>query len=96
MNLYLLSQIKDSQSQLNLINTELAQALFCLIHYPTKRPKNIVDHRSPRVNLVWDDVGLILESLLPTELPQVLNLFKMRNNIFTERNPCMLKIKLKI
>lgn len=68
-----LSQEKDiteNHTRLNIVNAEISQVVYCLIQYPSKRPKGIADHRSPKIPMVWADIGLLLRTLLPDELPQ--------------------------
>ena len=43
--------LADTHAQLNIVNAEISQAIYCLIQYPTKRPKGIVDHRSKSLKI---------------------------------------------
>ena len=63
-----LDSSNDYTRELALLSTEISQALFCFIQFPSKKPKGIQDHRPSKSPLTWADVDLILSILTP-ELP---------------------------
>jgi len=55
---------------INLLTSELQQAIYCFVQFPAKKPKSITDHRSTKITLNWANVVLVFDVLFPDELPQ--------------------------